>query len=938
MVLSETNTTYDILDPRVAVSSNGLAHVVCWKEGGPNAIYYATFRSDGNEDIGWTALASGTTSGQRKMPNIEIDGSGRVHIAWYDAIDHPGTSNVGHREIYYTRLVYAAGHVANSIDRARLTTTVEGYSPEYYDAPEMAVDTAGSLHLAWPDKTSATTSNGIRYLRLDDNGTVAVASMVAFDGSVSSPGPRAGRNQAIAVQPGGGARIVCTARAGISSPYRLWQVDVSAAGTAGTPLCITDSGGRTASTAEDAFASLGTDSRGVMHLVYAADSGVPLQQATQQRVTYRDFAADPASNDVTRGDLEIDAAHVVHASTPAPPRQNTPVIVQAEIRNAGWAPMLGGTATLWFEGAPVDVEAIPGLSVEETCAVPLHWTVPDDATRTPAALRVSVAPLAETPQTSSANDSAAVPMSFQIPPTATALIVEVLDETYDEYRAGKYIVPTSTVTLSGTTADGRPYTTTGERVSYRTEFYGVPLGTYTVSHAAPGYIISSPASRAVSITRDPGDRYRLITTPSTHLQLWANRWGTIEGAVTESGGATPVVGVELTLLETGATTTTPPGGLFRYDHLCEGPVTMKVKKVGYERQVIATDVVAATTLDLDVSLVPTTTGYLVGTVTDDGGYAVSGATMKVSRTGFPEQTFSLPDGRFDVRLPGTVSGLTYNLAFSAPGYLPNNDVTAKVVAGEEVDPGAGLALDVRSLTHTKGPERWVAPWTMKANWFGGGFDSGGVELESFDIMQWYGLFRFTFDADYQRAGLDDYIRYVKPKFVGEMFSWTYLWGVDPPNAPKVFKYEQDLAGLYDDRFQPPMLNPKATANRTGVRIDGLDIIDQRTGTVVANVRSSWNSCDSPDGHLYGTEEGGTAGDGQFRYGSVPFDQQVVRLWITVGQMNADGHFEGATFGDIGRFNQGELLQATGYNQLQLFWRPADDYLWVEPALVGYPNP
>ncbi len=69
MVLSE-NSDYQIYDPRVAVTPNGLAHVVCWKRNAPNAIYYATFRPDKNDYIGWASLATGSNDSQRKLPNV----------------------------------------------------------------------------------------------------------------------------------------------------------------------------------------------------------------------------------------------------------------------------------------------------------------------------------------------------------------------------------------------------------------------------------------------------------------------------------------------------------------------------------------------------------------------------------------------------------------------------------------------------------------------------------------------------------------------------------------------------------------------------------------------------------------------------------------------------------------------------------------------------
>ncbi len=945
MIFSEWNS-YNLLDPRVSASASGLVHVVCWKDGSPNAVYYSVFRADGNDYIGWTPLATGTLGGQRKLPNIEVDDSERVHVLWYDAIDHPGTSYVGYRELYYTRLVFDDGYVTDpgaggTISRKRLTSTTKGYSPEVWDAPEMAVDSVGALHVAWPDKVTATSSNGVRYLKLASDGSVAVASKVAFDGSTTAVGQRYGRNQAIVALPGGSARIVCSARTGTSGPYRLWQIDVSPTGVIDKPFTITNSGGRTDSEAEDMFASLGIDSDGIAHLVYLADNGLPVQGTSYQRVVHRDLSLNTVANDTSRADLEIDAAHVVHSSAPSPPRQNTPVSVVAEIRNAGWAPILGGTATLSFEGVPTSTVAIPPLGVEATAAVTLPWTVPSDATRTPAALMVGVAPLGDTTQTASTNDTAAVPLVFSVPPTETALIVEVFDETYDPYRNGNHQVPTATVTLSGTIEGGGAYLSTGTVYADRTEFMHVPLGSYTVSISKPGYVVSAPTTRAVTIARDPGDAYKLNVTPGNLIGMWVNRWGGISGTVHESLGTTPVVGATVTLLETGETTTSVAGGAYRFTKLCEGPYTIRAKKVGYERRTQAVVVSATSTTTADVPLVATADGYLVGAVVDEGGQPIvndpaaiaDDPTVKIKRTGFSDRTITATDGVIDVKL---LNG-SYTLDVSAPGYKTTTGVPVSIVAGEERDGTTELVLDVSALTHKQSPERWVAPWTLKANWFGD--QPPGSMIPSYSIISWHGLFRFRFNEDHQRVGTADYIRYVKPWFEGQAWEWTYFFGVDPPVAPKVFRYEQDLLGVYDDRFQPPMLIEGSRWNRSGVRVDGIDIVDERDGTVVSQIRSQWNSCDEPDGHLYGYVTGAAEGDQSFPAytHTVPLANQVVRLWLTVGRMDEDGHFVASRFGDIGRFNQGQLMQATGYNKLRLSWRPADDELWVEPALVDYPS-
>ncbi len=275
MVLSE-NSDYQIYDPRVAVTPNGLAHVVCWKRNAPNAIYYATFRPDKNDYIGWASLATGSNDSQRKLPNVVTDHLGRVHVAWYDAIDHP--DSVGKREVYYTRLIYVGGQVVSgaggTIDRKRLTTTTNGYSPSYSDAPEMAADSGGSIHMTWTDQESAKSSTGIRYLKIGSNGSVAVPSKVVFNTSITSGGPREGHFPVIAWLPGGGARIVARVAPGLSSGYRLWQVDVTSTGVPGTPFMLTDAGGRPTTQGEDTYPSIGADSGGTTHLVYAADTGV----------------------------------------------------------------------------------------------------------------------------------------------------------------------------------------------------------------------------------------------------------------------------------------------------------------------------------------------------------------------------------------------------------------------------------------------------------------------------------------------------------------------------------------------------------------------------------------------------------------------------------------------------------------------------------------
>lgn len=565
--------------------------------------------------------------------------------------------------------------------------------------------------------------------------------------------------------------------------------------------------------------------------------------------------------------------------------------------------------------------------------------MPDDATRTPTLLSVRLASAPGQSQTTTSNDHAVVSVPFRAPPTSAHLLVSVNDETFDEARTGRYGVETGTAALSGTTADGAPYSREGTRVGGWLEFLNVPLGAYTLTHSAPGYITSEPTNRTVTIARDPSDRYKLIVTPPSPIDVWVNRWATVDGLVHESGGTTPVAGVKVTILASGATSTTPSNGTYRLPRLSAGRIDLKFTKSGWGRVFISRDLSPASTVRVDVPMSRTTDGYLVGAITDTGGEPLGGdpattaddPTITVKRgDGSVVRSVRLADGRFDLTLPAG----SYKLDFSAPGYKTKRDILATVRAGEELDRTTELEIDVSGLTTKKAPERWCVPWAIHANWFGS--QPPGSQIPSYKIKMWFGMFRFTFDGAYQRVGTADYVRFVRTRIIGEAWDWHYMYGVTPPTTPKVFQSRQDL--LRDDCFEPPMLIEGSRWNRTGVRVDGIDIVDQRDWSVVSKIRSQWNSCEE-ESHRYGTA-GSVSGDGTFPAYShtVPWNQQVVRLWITIGRMDeATGAYRTATFADISSFDQGQLMQGWGYNQLVLYWRPVDNYLWVEPALVGYPQ-
>ncbi|HET6352376.1 MAG TPA: carboxypeptidase regulatory-like domain-containing protein [Coriobacteriia bacterium] len=942
-IIDEPGGGYDTQDPRVAVGPNGIAHIVCWRELSPNAVYYCAYRKDGVCAAGLGTIASGNVSNQRKFPNIAVDALGRVHIVWFDAIDHP--DNAGYRELYYTRFAFTDGIVApeggGSIMKRRETVTTQGFSPRLDSAaaPEMATGADGTLHVVWQKQVTAQSSEGILYRKLAPNGTPSIESQLVFDGSSSSSQGRYGWDPTVAARAGGGVDVAFTAKPGLSAADRIWQTEISASGVASAPHMISD--GKYA----DALPCIGASTSGSSRLVYLADTDV-LRSGTVvvRRVTYKDMNNDAAANDVTRSDLEVDAAMWSCSSALVPPRQNSPVTIGISVMNAGWVPSLGGTAYLEHDGVPVDSATIPVLAPEDTVQLQLHWTIPSDATDSPADLAVRVVPSGGAAQTTAGNDLTSIPLKFLTPPTTVNLYAQVFDETGDEDHFFTTPVMSGTASLTGTTNGGAPFFATATTYYRFGEFLNVPLGNYTMTHNTPGYIAAAPSSIAIAVQPDPADNYKVTITPNVVNSFWVNTWGSIEGTAVVNGTSTPISGVSLKLVESGVTTTSAsPTGAYRFSRLAAGNYTLRAVKAGYERKTLPVTVNPAAKTTLQVPLQTTTQGYFTGAIVDAAGNPAindpdSSADdprliLRLKSNNEVKFDQTLHEGTFDI----TVDAGTYTAEYSALGYVTYTNPTVTITAGLETDGTEALDLDISNLTHEDAKERWGVAWTQAANF--GGSQPPGSEIDDFNIDKWNGLFRFDASCDHQTVGTAEHVREVSVEFLGEAFEWSYFYGVDPPGAPTMFEYG-DSWPWEEDKYEPPSLITGGTLNRTGVRCDGIDVVDQRSWTTVASIRSQWYSDTDWVSHRYGEVTPG--GDGGFTYTTTPppWNQQVLRFWITIGMYDDSKtpSFKYAPFADYSGLNFGDMMDASGYKFLQLYYRPVDDMVWVEPAYAGYPLP
>lgn len=945
---------YGLQGPRVSVGPDGTAHVVYACTGPRSTINYTAIRRSGSPVLSTPALSQMQGTALMRWPNVEVDSAGRVHVLWFQAT--PAGSTSAKKQLFYSRLVPrgagALGAYEVDIDRRMLTNTSiapSGYGPAGDWAPEMAENGGATrIYAVWSDDVSGAESKGIRLMRLPSSSTEAlVTSRRIYDSSTANTSRPALNAITPAIVCNGSAQTVVfrgTPASGGAYP-RLWQMEVTDT-TVGKPFVVT------AGKKLDVMPSLSAGPDGHARLVYAGDTGVPWpgsSTSVSARVFYKDLTVEPKANDRSRHDLEVDRAHASFSSTPATPRWNSPVVVTAEVRNAGWSPSPGGTAVLEYEGVVVDTVAFGPLSVEGTTQVHLDWTVPDEATRTPAPLAVRVTPAGETTQTSDGNDRVPVSVYFLLPPETANLYVGVSDETFAEELWTAPPVDDATVVLMGETVGGAPYSATLHTIAGVARFTDVPLGRYEIGTVKGGFVPSPPASQPITLLADPADPYRVVATPGFWMSLMLNRWGGIDGFVHEDGGTTPIGGAIVTRYsEEGsvASSTTASTGTFEMVKVPEGTYTLKITKPWFVRTTRTVTITPGAPMPLDISLEPTTTGYLVGSILDEGGYPAlndpndpgDDARMIVrTTTGTVVADVRPPDGAFNIALPAG----SYRLEFSGPGFVTQTNIAVTIVGGVETDGSAELKYDMSEIKHAGSGEHWCVSWTAHGNWFGDQPPSS--PFENWDVKAWWGMYRFKFDGQYQKVGLVTSLKSIDVWMSGEYWNAAGDTVPDPPSSPHTFHsadrldWPNPLSGG-TTWYDIPPVSDRSSRDLAAVRVDQVDVIDGRDWSVVSSIKQQWNSVAEPDGHRYGRLGSYTVDPLPLPGYShtVPWNDQIVRLWLTVGREES-GHFTNASWHSFGLGDMGSLFQASGYDRQVLCWDVSSGEVWVDPALVGYPT-
>jgi hypothetical protein len=94
---------------------------------------------------GWTTteVVSTESTGDSWDPSLAVDSGGTVHIAWWDITDYDGSGTDS--DIFYKRFVPGTGWTTTDV----VSTESTGISWD----PSLAVDSSGTVHIAWYDWT-----------------------------------------------------------------------------------------------------------------------------------------------------------------------------------------------------------------------------------------------------------------------------------------------------------------------------------------------------------------------------------------------------------------------------------------------------------------------------------------------------------------------------------------------------------------------------------------------------------------------------------------------------------------------------------------------------------------------------------------------------------------------------------------------------------------
>lgn len=240
----------------------------------------------------------------------------------------------------------------------------------------------------------------------------------------------------------------------------------------------------------------------------------------------------------------------------------------------------------------------------------------------------------------------------------------------------KYTPPGGQGVISGAVRDGSGQGISGATVStsnggYSTTTAGdgsysltVASGIYNVTASATGYLSQTVNNVSVSPGQTVTQNFTLYVQP-----------GSISGYVRDSAG-TAIPNASVSTNPGGYSTTSGTDGSYVLSGVAPGAYTVTASKTGYLSQSQNASVNAGQTTTLNFSLV-SNMGTISGTVTNQSGAGIVGATVSTSTGGYSTTTGS--GGSFTL---SNIPAGTYSVTASAIGYSSQTQNNITVTAGQ----------------------------------------------------------------------------------------------------------------------------------------------------------------------------------------------------------------------------------------------------------------
>jgi len=184
--------------PSVAVDSGGMVHVA-WRDltdyGGSGTDFDIFYKYRDSSGV-WstTEVVSTDSTEESRNPSLALDSSGTIHVAWRDDTNYGGSG--ADKDIFY-----------KCRDATGIWSTTEVVSTESTEdsyTPSLDVESDGTVHVAWDDRTNyggAGSDHDIFYKYRSTAGTWSATEVVSTESASDSDNP------SIAVENGGTVHV-----------------------------------------------------------------------------------------------------------------------------------------------------------------------------------------------------------------------------------------------------------------------------------------------------------------------------------------------------------------------------------------------------------------------------------------------------------------------------------------------------------------------------------------------------------------------------------------------------------------------------------------------------------------------------------------------------------------------------------------------------------